>query len=276
MIDLDEIINHLDYAKRYENYIVSRCPFHDDRRPSFFVYEDWYRCESCGENGSTNSLLDKLDGTFTFTQPQPFRNPFTRWLKQRTLAETLKLAWQNGPSVYLRERGVDDRSQYKLGLGILENYVTFPIRDNKQKIIGAIARTGEGGSSTQKYIIPKAQDANLLFIPSWQRLDKRRTIYLTFGILDAISLYLMGAASISTTCGMRMDVSYLDKIRKRIMFIPDFGEEKEAQKFAGKMGWRGAVMRCNYPDGIKDVNDIFMSEHKGELLKVLDLKDIKG
>ena len=82
----------------------------------------------------------------------------------------------------------------------------------------------------------------------------------------------MGAAAISTTCGMRMDVSYLDDIRKQIIFIPDQGEESEAQKFASKMGWRGKVMICNYPEGAKDVSDIFNSEHRQELQKVLDIK----
>ena len=96
----------------------------------------------------------------------------------------------------------------------------------------------------------------------------------TFGIIDAISLYIMGAASISTTCGMRMDISYLDDIRKQIIFIPDQGEEKEAQKFASKMGWRGKVMRCNYPEGVKDVSDIFNSEHRNELQSVLNVRNV--
>ena len=85
----------------------------------------------------------------------------------------------------------------------------------------------------------------------------------------------MGAASISTTCGMRMDVSYLDQIRKRIIFIPDKGEEDKAQKFASKLGWRGGVMKCHYPKEMKDVSDIFNSEYRNELLAALDLKDTK-
>jgi len=40
------------------------------------------------------------------------------------------------------------------------------------------------------------------------------------------------------------------------------------------MGWRGSVMRCNWPENAKDVNDIFISEYKSELLNVLDLRDI--
>ena len=276
-VDLDDIASKLDYAKRYENYVVALCPFHDEKRPSFFVYLDSYRCESCGAKGKTSKLVEKLSGIPISHKTAPnFKNPFTTWSRDRTLAETLKLAWQNAPSVYMRERGVDDNEQKRLGIGILENWITFPIRNRKGKIIGAIARAGENNSSIAKYLTPSGQNPNLLYIPDWKRLQKKKVIYLTFGIIDAVSLYLMGAASISTTCGMRMDVSYLDQIRKRIIFIPDRGEEKQAQKFASKLGWRGGVMQCNYPEGCKDVNDIMLSKHKNNLLSVLDLKDMNN
>jgi hypothetical protein len=158
-------------------------------------------------------------------------------------------------------------------LGILENYVTFPIRNKTDKISGAIVRSISSGTG-QKYLIPYGQDPNLLYVPSWSRIEKRGIIYLTFGIIDAISIYILGGASISTTTGMKMDISYLDSIRKRIIFIPDQGEEEVAQKYASKMSWRGAVMRCNYPPGCKDPSDIMMSEHKNSLIEVIDTKDI--
>jgi DNA primase len=274
-VDLDEIALQLDRATRYENYIVALCPFHSEHRPSFFAYEDWYRCESCGANGPTRKLLDKLSSTIiSSSAPVSFRNPFTRWLKERSLGETLKLAWKNGPSVYLRKRGINDEEQRKLGLGIIENYATFPIRSKRNAIVGAIART-ISKESNQKYVIPSGQDPHLLYVPSWKRVEKRSTVYLTFGIIDAISLYLVGAAAISTTTGMKMNISYLTPLRKRIIFIPDQGEEAEAHKFASKMGWRGGVMRCNYPSGLKDPSDIIGSKHRDELINVLDLKDRK-
>ena len=275
-IDLDQIASKLDYARRYERYVVARCPFHDDVRPSFFVYEDRYKCSSCDARGKTENLVEKLSGIPISHKKAPnFNNPWTRWAKSRNLGETLKLAWRNSPSVYLKERGIDDKTQKKLGLGYLEDWITFPVRNQAGKIVGAIARAGEGNNSSAKYITPSGQDANLLYCPSWERVQKKKVVYLTFGIIDAVSLYCMGAASISTTCGMQMDVSYLDSIRKRTIFIPDRGEEAQAQKFASKMGWRGQVMRCNYyVDRIKDINDVYMSEYKNELLSALDLKDM--
>jgi len=232
-VDLDEIASKLDYAKNRERYVVARCPFHDDRRPSFFVYPDTYHCKSCDAFGKTSDLIIKLSGVPVSSKQAPnFDNPFTRWSKSRDLAETLKIAWKNGPSVYLRERGIDDQTQKKLGLGLLEDWLTFPIRNREGKIRGAIARAGEGNQSPSKYVIPARQDQHLLYVPSWKRLARKKIIYLTFGIIDAVSLYCMGAASISTTCGMQMNTNYLDTIRKRIIFIPDKGEESAANGLA--------------------------------------------
>ena len=275
-IDLDEIALNLDNATRYTNYVVALCPFHSEHRPSFFVYEDWYRCESCGANGPTKKLLSILNKTIVASSPAThFRNPFTGWLQDRSLGKTLKLAWKNLPSIYLRKRGVSDQNQKMLGLGVLDTWITFPIRNSRNKIIGAVARRNEGSKSNAKYITPAGQDPHLLYVPSWERLEKRKNIYITFGMLDAVLLYTIGAASISTTTGMKMDISYLEPIRKRFIFIPDQGEEEAAQKFASKMGWRGGVMRCNYPVGLKDPADVIMSSYRDELVKVLDLKDIK-
>jgi hypothetical protein len=276
-VDLDGIAEKLDYARRYENYVVARCPFHDDVRPSFFVYKDWYKCSSCDAKGPTSKLVEKLSGIPISHKKAPnFDNPFTRWSRDRKLSKTLKLAWENSPSVYLRERGIDDKTQKALGLGYIENWVTFPIRNRDGKIRGAIVRAGEGNQSPAKYVIPSGQDTNLLYVPSWKRIEQKKTIYLTFGIIDAVSLYCMGAASISTTCGMQMDVSYyLDHIRKRIIFIPDRGEEHAAQKFIKQLGWRGGRLRCNWPNGHKDVSDIFTSEYRHELQSTLDVKDAK-
>lgn len=274
-VDLDKIASKLNYAKRYERYVVALCPFHDERRPSFFVYEDYYKCQSCGAHGKTSALLEKIgDVPVRHVERSNFNNPFTRWAKDRNLAETLRLAWKNGPSVYMRERGVDDKTQKELGIGILEGWITFPIRNKTSKISGAIARDIEGRSSS-KYVIPSGQDPNLLYIPSWKRIETKKVVYITFGIIDAVSLYMMGAASISTTCGMQMNTSYLDNIRQRMIFIPDRGEEIAAQRFAKSLGWRGGVMKCNYPEGTKDVADIFLSEYKPELLSSLDLRDKK-
>jgi len=254
---LDDLIDRLDHARRYETYIVSLCPFHPDKRPSFMVYEDWYRCLSCGAEGKTENLLNKLNG-HTVVRPQSnFKNPWSKWLKTQSLKDVLVSAWERGQSVYIRERHIPDKVQKKLGIGTKENWITFPITENN-KIVGGIARRGDNNSSQSKYIVPAGQSPNLLYIPSKSLVEASETIYLTFGILDAISLFLVGLGAVSTTLGKKLDPSALDSYRKKIYIIPDKGEEKEAQFLASKLGWRGCVIYIDYPEGTKDCNDLLI------------------
>ena len=48
----------------------------------------------------------------------------------------------------------------------------------------------------------------------------------------------------------------LNQFRKRIIFLPDLGEEDAALKIISKFGWRGALAKINYPDNTKDINDL--------------------
>ena len=58
-VNLDEIAEVLDYSHRYGHYVSGLCPFHDDHKPSFFVYPDSYICLSCGAHGKSSTLLEK-------------------------------------------------------------------------------------------------------------------------------------------------------------------------------------------------------------------------
>jgi hypothetical protein len=81
-------------------------------------------------------------------------------------------------------------------------------------------------------------------------------VYLTFGTIDALSIYQLGKPAISTTSGKRVHPQWFDKIRKRIKVFPDFGEEQEAKKLVSGLGWRGEVVKYQYPFGMKDPNDL--------------------
>lgn len=259
---LDEIYERLDYAQRYTDSVWGRCPFHSDSRPSFMVHEDYYNCQACGAHGKTKDLLAKLSGRISQPSPDRFHNPFTGWLRNESLANVLRSAWEtlkSRPSTYLRDRGISYEWQIKLGIGMRDNWITFPIRSDDMKIIGAVARAGENNTASSKYIVPTGQDPNMIYVPDWKQFNASDIIYATFGIIDAVSLVICGAGAFSTTNGKRLnDVSVLDKVRKRIIFLPDRGEESNAKEIAARLGWRGAVAKVNYPDNCKDINDILM------------------
>jgi DNA primase len=260
---LDEIAEYMEQSHRYENYVSALCPFHDDSRPSLLIYDNNYFCASCGAYGKTSYLLStvsKLPVRHT-QEARPFYNPFSSWIKKYTrLGLALKTAnqiLQQKPSKYLQMRGIPHSEQIKLSLGYLDDWYTIPIRNNENKIVGAVARKSETNRSNSKYIIPFKQNPNLLYVPSWRLLENSNFLILTFGIFDAISLYLCGMPSASTTTGKRLSPSALDQFRKRIFIWSDLKEESDAHKLAANLGWRGSVISCKWPINTKDISDLF-------------------
>jgi len=274
-VDLDRIEELLPgQVNRYADYIATQCVFHDDDRPSLLIHADTYKCLGCGTFGRTSKLLEKLTGNIVKSQPKHyFNNPFTQWVKHDTLSIALKLAWENlkkNPSHYMTTRGIKPAEQIKYGLGMRDGWITFPIRNpTNDKIIGAVARAGEENNTNAKYVTPNGQNPNLLYIPNIKLLKTSRSIYITFGIIDALTLALYGFPAASTTNGKRIDPAALEEYRKLILFVPDKGEEMEAILIASKLGWRGKVITVNYPDGSKDINDVHMN-YPSLLLKMME------
>jgi len=267
---LDEVIECVEYGQKYNNYIAAKCPFHDDSRPSLIVHEDYYKCLACNAHGTTEKLLRRLQGL----PPKPlsnerFFNPFTKWMKTQTLSAALKIAWQTmneHPSVNMRDkRGITNQTCRDLGIGHRDGWYTFPIRDKCRKIVGGVARADQTNPTTAKYVTISGQDSNLLYVPSWELVERSAIVYVVFGILDAVTLYQLGCGAISTTGGKRVDPTAFDGIRKRLIFIPDFGEEDAAWDIVKHLDWRGKVAQCHYPEDSKDINDMWVKHP--EMLK---------
>jgi DNA primase len=274
---LDELYEHLDHATRYERYIASLCPFHSDTRPSFFVYPNSYYCASCGAKGDTKKLLDDLrkkQGVYVVKPSIDFHSPWQSWLRvcgnlESVIERTHKNLIQHNKTIYLRQRGLTMETIRELKLGWLDDWITFPIYDINGKLVGATARAGETNHTEAKYCNVPKQSPDLLYVPSWQRINDARTIYLVFGILDIITLHQLGFAGASTTTGKRTNSEPFDAIRKKIVIIPDKGEELQAFILANKLGWRGEVMRFKWPDGTKDVNNVFCHCGTEKLLELI-------
>jgi hypothetical protein len=256
---LDEVLEHLEWGKRYRNYISGLCPFHEDSRPSLIVHADRFECLACGEMGRTDYLLSVISSSpIKHYKQTSFFNPWTRWLRRNSLKEILFYAQEYlraHPSIYMRKRCISDEQQQKIGLGIREGWILFPIDEQ-----GAVARDTDE-NSTAKYICPSGQDPNLIYVPDRNMLKISKYAICTFGIIDAISLYVLGAPAFSTTNGKRINPDALDDIRKPIIFWPDRGEEDAAERIAYQLGWRGHVAYHDYPSDSKDPNDMLV-KHK--------------
>ena len=265
MNNLDEVYFLLNKPHRYEDYIASLCPFHSDRRPSFFVYENYYYCSACGEKGKTSDLINHLSnsGVVQIIDTKPYTgNVWTKWTKNQSLEKVClnahKFAIENNRMSYMNERGIDLQTIKELKLGWKDNWIIFPIFDQNYHIIGGTCRGGKNKQTDAKYLIPTGQDANMLYVPSWDRVRERNMVFLTFGIIDAISLYQLGYASISTTTGKNLNPDALSSIRKKIIVFPDDNEFVNGLELAYNLGWRGEAMRVDFTADTKDVNDLFL------------------
>ena len=267
---LDEIYQYLEGAQRYDRYIASLCPFHDDSRPSFFVYADGYSCKSCGKRGYTKNLLTDLQikqGVFMPKKERLFLSPWTNWERQYgDLEHVIQLAHKNlinhNKTTYLRKRKINMDTILSLEIGWLDDWITLPVHNCTGKLIGGIARAGETNKSQAKYCTYPGMTSNMIYVPDWKMIQYSNQIYLTFGILDAVSLYQLDYASASTITGKNVDPVAFDTIRKRIAIIPDDGEEIEAIQLVSKLGWRGSVMKIAWLEDCKDINDLMMKDEE--------------
>jgi hypothetical protein len=140
------------------------------------------------------------------------------------------------------------------------------------KVVDLIVRDTKGRS---KYIIhPNQEETPLLYVPSWERVMSSKVIYITYGIIDALSLELCELPVITGSTGKSLSSSRLIQLNKKWIIIPDKGEEEAARKLAKSLANFTHIMRLPYDDDCKDPDDIRMKYGK-EYLKNLILERSK-
>lgn len=275
---LDEIYQYLENPQRYERYIASLCPFHDDYRPSFFVYPDSYRCSACEVRGKTKQLLNDLKnrkfGVSLEKREKTFHSPWALWEGRYGHIDNIiynahRNLLDHNKTSYLYKRGITMKTINALKIGWMDDWITFPIFDASEEIISGVARAGETNKSTAKYCLYPNTSPTTLYVPDWKMVQCHSKMYLVYGIIDAVTLYQLGYAAASTVTGKRVDPSAFDTIRKKIIILPDDGEELDATWLASRLGWRGDVMTIDYPAGTKDCNDLLVKQ-KDHLISVLE------
>lgn len=262
---LDQIKHKFDGVS-YSNYVMIVCPYHGGDRENFIVHKDWGRCLTCNKRVLTKVLAKEVHSTIPKARRSNktgFRNPFTKYLKEMSLGQLLKMAWVNNcerPSYYMVSRGISIETQKRIGIGQLDSHqwITFPIRDRQGIIVGSTARAGETNNSPAKYVNPSNQISSLLYVPDWSLYKQADRLYITFGIIDCVSLMLLGHFSASTTTGKQVDPKAFDWWRKEIVIIPDRHEESAAYKLRYKLGLRGKVLLLDFPTGKKDCNNLYV------------------
>lgn len=65
---LEKVIGQFIVLRKQGNVLVAHCPFHEDRYPSFTVYNDHYFCFGCKTGGDVFSWLMQMNQGATFAE----------------------------------------------------------------------------------------------------------------------------------------------------------------------------------------------------------------
>lgn len=130
---VDIIENYVSLKKAGANFI-GKCPFHDDKTPSFVVSntKNMFHCYGCGSSGDAISFIQKIDSldfqqavekiasmsNFTLT----YENTPSEFKKSNllnSLSSFFALSLKNTPSalLYLKQRGIKEQSIELFNLG---------------------------------------------------------------------------------------------------------------------------------------------------------------
>jgi hypothetical protein len=287
MLAINSTVQYEDFlyypgASDKGKYIVMPCPFHNDESPSLLVFRDgFFHClgADCARSGTWKTLVNKLRGQPVQVTPEKrirYRSP-ARLLEEDyggreegAYRSYLNLVQFPTFQWYLEMRGLSDAIDIH-EIGYHRGWYLFPVRDRDYKFENVIFRAA-----------PHVQDAlNMrywadgkptMFVPDWRLLEKCDYIILVFGILDALTLNKFRLPVISPTHGHIFDPNWLNEFRKPIYVIPDKGEERSALRLTSSLGWRGQMLRLDWPMGMKDANDFLKAGKQDELLRQLERK----
>lgn len=280
-IALEELAEGLKNVQWHRNYISACCVWHDDSNPSMLVYDDGYfKCLSCGVYGNHQKLQRKLQGKIVskaIEQKSAFP-PWQSWLKKYTTYEdAAQQAYNNArnfPALlsYLKQRRLDNF--IKQGrFGWLDGWLSFPVFDEDDNFIDWVVRSHPSKKTDIKYAIRPRKNRttdNHLYCPDWNFLNESQEIYFPFGLLDAWSIFAAGLPSITGITGQLVNPELLCDIRKTIYIIPDRDELQGAMRLQEQLGWRGRVLRLDYPDECKDSNDIHIGHGVNSLREMIE------
>lgn len=263
-------------GREYNGYFATRCVFHNDTNPSLFVYEDGYRCASCGAKGSLKRLEQKIGSHFHPTRSNTVSNILPNWRRWefeygdlQGIAEHAHKTLKRYPQFqgYLKKRRINEYIENAF-LGFIDGWLTIPVYDATGKMADMVVRGIKKGDT--RYVVkPQKNAPRPLYVPSWDLLAKSDTCYVVFGILDAISLAVMGIPSATGMSGKSINPELLLPLRKRFIIVPDLGEEREGHILANSLGWRARVHEISYPIGTKDVNDIHVQYGADEVRNLI-------
>jgi hypothetical protein len=254
-------------GRQYSNYFACFCVFEDHKSPALLVHDDGYFvCLSCDKKG-THAYLDKVIGSYFIPthHPDTVSRVLPRWRKWEEKYGSLdgiadaahrSLVAQPTFQTYFKRRKIYEFVD-EGRLGFMDGWATFPVYSRNGQVVDIVVRSVSNKGDVRYVVSPSESTGHhSLYVPSWKRVNESETIFVVFGLIDSVSLYLAGLPSISGITGKSLSADLLKPLGKRFIIVPDENEEKEAHRLANSLGWRCSVRELKYEDGCKDPDDM--------------------
>ena len=278
------IVSRLHGARPHGRYFSAFCPFHDDvHERSLLVYPDGAYCMMETRSYSLVALWKKVGGLLE----QPIDDSRSNLIDWQAVLEDKDEFIDNSHSVLMRftnlrleleRRGIEGRI-IPNRIGWHKGFFVFPLFDYAGELSGIILRATPSVQKKTKtrYLISPGQELQL-YCPDWGAVERSRYVFRVYGIFDALTLAALGYPVVTSSEGKKFRSEWFDPpiFRKKIIDLPDKGEEISARLNVSELGWRGRLGLLDYPEGCKDVNDFVQRGYTTLLHKELRrVKNVK-
>lgn len=277
MPNLYDVLLERMEGRQYQTYFSTFCPFDTHKSPALLVYEDGFVCLSCHKTG-TLSYLDKFTGSHFIPQRNDtVSRVLPRWRKWEQkygdlegIADAAHNSLKhNAPyQTYFKKRKIYEYVD-EGNLGYLDGWCLFPVYNSGAGLVDIVVRSTNRFNPSRYVVAPNHNGERHLFVPSWEKVNEAKTIYVVYGIIDSISLHLAGLPSVTGVTGKSLNAELLKPLGKRFVIVPDENEEQEAHRLANNLGWKAVVKKIDYPEGTKDTDDIRRQFGNTALLNLL-------
>lgn len=256
-LDVRALLAELDIPIARDNdvEIWARCPYHSDHNPSWHIHAigdrvGLHHCFSCGAGGDWISLVQHVlqfhsrqsARAWADEHPSMWQLPGVEPVQLRVVnhsafalpREVVHIGqpelWPSAASAYLRSRAIEDSTVRVWGWGValvgrLAGRIVMPVFDDRQMLVSYCARSFWGDKL--RYLNPKREenaDRDAVFGGQlWPDLSDRDTLWLTEGLLDAVSLWQAGVAPVGALLGSQLSDRKVDQLRtfRRVVHICD-------------------------------------------------------
>ena len=257
------------------------CPFHNERRPSFGIeinYPNRFNCFTCSVKGNIILLIQRLlhldplqawhvaskygyqskDEKVESPIPVEFKDIHLE--KYKRLVSKIKF-------IRISKKTAED---WELGYDVLDNRVTFPIRDETGKLIGISGRTVINEEPRYKFLAGTLKGDVLYGL---HKVDTKGCLILVEGFMDVLKLYDLGVHNAIAIMGNMITKEQLSLlIAHTDCVIVGLDNDKVGKESTYKIikmlkGHVKLYVADQYPEGIKDPGDFKSKEQVLEWLK---------